>query len=104
MAIGKADSKKMQRLAQEGKTIAKIVTEDFPDLDYWEVYFEVYGAGEKSSLGVKRTITNRLNELVDASKAERKEIVEELHGLVWHLYNSHKTNTAKLAKIRAALD
>jgi hypothetical protein len=104
MAISKADSKKMQRLAQEGKTIAKIVTEDFPSLDYWEVYFEVYGAGEKSSLGVKRTITNRLNELVDAAKTERKEIVEELHGLVWHLYNSHKTNTAKLAKIRAALD
>lgn len=94
----------MQRLAQEGKPISKIVSEDFPHLDYWEVYFEVYGAGEKSSLGVKRTITNRLNQLIDANKVERKEIVEELHGLVWHLYNSHKTNTAKLAKIRSALD
>jgi len=104
MAIEKSESKKMQRLAQEGKPISKIVSEDFPHLDYWEVYFEVYGAGEKSSLGVKRTITNRLNQLIDANKVERKEIVEELHGLVWHLYNSHKTNTAKLAKIRSALD
>jgi hypothetical protein len=104
MEIAKSDSKKMQRLAQEGKPISKIVAEDFPRLDYWEVYFEVYGAGEKSSLGVKRTITNRLNALIDSNKPERKEIVEELHGLVWHLYNSHKTNTAKLAKIRAALD
>jgi len=104
MAIGSVDAKKMQRLAQEGKPISKIMSEDFPHLDYWEVYFEVYGAGEKSSLGVKRTITNRLNSLIDANKAERHEIVDELHGLVWHLYNSHKTNTAKLAKIRAALD
>jgi hypothetical protein len=47
MAIEKSDSKKMQRLAQEGKTISKIVAEDFPQLDYWEVYFEVYGSGEK---------------------------------------------------------
>ncbi len=104
MDISKADSKKMQRLAQEGKTISKIVAEDFPKLDYSEVYFEIYGAGEKSSLGVKRTITNRLNELIDASKPDRKEIVAELHELVLHLYKSHKTNTAKLSKIRAALD
>lgn len=104
MEISKTDSKKMQRLAQEGKTISKIVSEDFPNLDYSEVYFEVYGAGERSSLGVKRTITNRLNELVDAPKSDRKEIVAELHELVLHLYKSHKKNSAKLAKIRAALD
>jgi hypothetical protein len=104
MTISKAESRKMQRLAQEGKQISKIVAEDFPSLDYWEVYFEVYGAGEKSSLGVKRTITNRLNKLIDAGKPERKEIVDELHGLIWHLYESHKKNTAKLSKIRSALD
>ena len=51
----------MRRLAQEGKQITKIVAEDFPNLDYWEVYLEVYSAGERSSRGIKRMITTRLN-------------------------------------------
>ena len=38
MEITKADSQKMRRLAQEGKQISKIVAEDFPKLDYWDVY------------------------------------------------------------------
>jgi hypothetical protein len=37
------------------------------------------------------------------SKSERTAIAEELHGLVWHLYENHKTNREKLSKIRAAL-
>jgi hypothetical protein len=104
MAISKSDSKKMQRLAQEGKQISKIVGEDFPALDYWDVYFEVYSAGERSSRGIKRMITTRLDAMAaSTSKSERKAMVKELHELVWHLYNNHKTNREKLAKIRAAL-
>jgi len=59
--ITKQDSAKMRRLAKEGKQISKIATEDFPKLDYWDVYIEVYGAGERSSRGMKRMISIRLN-------------------------------------------
>ena len=97
-----AESKKMKTLAQEGKPISKIMS-DFPELSYWDIYFEVYGNGERSALGVKRMISNRLNQIVDAPKAERKRIVDELNDLVWHLYNNHKTNQKKLQTIRKAL-
>ena len=104
MAISMSDSKKMQRLAQEGKQISNIVTEDFPKLDYWDVYVEVYSAGERSSRGIKRMITTRLNAMAaNTSKSERKAMAKELNQLVWHLYNNHKTNREKLSKIRAAL-
>ncbi|MDQ3060951.1 MAG: hypothetical protein M3R45_15780 [Pseudomonadota bacterium] len=104
MAISKTESQKMQLLAQEGKKISKIVKEDFPSLTYWDVYFEIYGSGEKSSLGIKRTITNRINSVVNStSKKERTEIAEEINNLVWHLYNNHKANQTKIAAIRGAL-
>ena len=104
MVIPKSDSKKMQRLAQEGKQISMIVNEDFPHLDYCDVYFEVYSVGERSSRGIKRMITIRLDAMAKSrSKSERNDMVKELHELVWHLYNNHKTNREKLSKIRAAL-
>lgn len=104
MAISKSDAEKMRRLAQEGKQISKIVADDFPHLDYCEVYFEVYSVGERSSRGIKRMITTRLNAMAaSTSKTERAAMAEELHGLVWHLYENHKTNQGKLSKIRAAL-
>lgn len=106
MKDGNIDSRigKMRRLAQEGNQISKIVEEDFPQLNYWEVYFEVYSNGERSSRGIKRMITNRLDAIVKStSMPERKAMAEELHELVWHLYDNHKINQEKLAKIRAAL-
>ena len=104
MAISKADGQKMQRLAQEGKQISKIMSEDFPDLNYWEIYLEVYSTGERSSRGIKRMITTRLNAMAaSTSKSERAAFAKELHDLVWHLYENHKINREKLAKIRAAL-
>lgn len=92
----------MKTLVQEGKQISKIM-EDFPALSYWDIYFEVYGDGQRSALGVKRMIANRLNQIVDAPKEDRKRIVEELNGLVWNLYNDHKTNQKKLQSIRGVL-
>jgi hypothetical protein len=104
MQISKSDSKKMQRLAQEGKKISAIREEYFPNLPYWDVYVEVYGSGKRSALGVKRMITNRINDVASStSKKDRLEIASELHELVWHLYNDHKTNHIKLDKIRKAL-
>ncbi len=104
MAISQKDSKRMQRLAGEGKQISKIVEEYFPGLDYSDVYIEIYGAGERSSRGIKSMITTRLNNLVDSTKNERREIVGELRELVWHLYEKHKKNHQKLDKIRKALE
>ena len=104
MKITKADSAKMRRLAQEGKPISRIASEDYPGLGYWDVYIEVYAAGERSSRGIKYMITSRLNAIAECkNKIERTEIVEELHNLVWHLYKNHMTNQKKLEKIRAAL-
>ena len=104
MEISKVDSKKMQRLAQEGKKIVAIQKEDFPKLSYWDVYVEVYGNGKRSALGVKRMITTRIDTVASSkSKKERMEIATELHELVWHLYNDHKVNHTKLSKIRKAL-
>jgi hypothetical protein len=48
-------------------------------------------------------IANRLKKLVNASEEDRKRILEELNGLVWNLYNNHKTNQKKLQEIRRKL-
>ena len=83
----------MQRLAKEGKTIAKIWREDFPKLSYWDVYFEVYGAGERSAQGIKSMVTTCINAMAEsASKSQRAAMADELHELVWHLYENHKAN------------
>lgn len=104
MAISKTDSEKMQKLAKEGKKITDIWKEYFPKLSYWEVFFEIYDAGGRSAMGVKRTITNRITAIVDStSKSERKELASELQQLVWHLYNNHKSNHEKLSAIRKAI-
>jgi hypothetical protein len=102
--VDKRDSDKMIQLAREGKQITKIFEEDFPNYDYWEVYWEVYGAGERSSLGAKRMISNRLNKLSSASKNEQKQIIDEIDDLVWHLYSRYKENQQKLDQIRSIIN
>ena len=105
MSISKADSQKMQRLAQEGKKISSIWKKDFPSLTYYDVYFEVYGAGERSALGIKRMITSRIKAIAEsAGQPEREEIATELQELVWRIYSNHQTNQKKLEKIREALN
>jgi len=105
MATTRSDSQKMQRLASEGKKIADIWKEDFPKLSYWDVYFEIYDAGGRGAIGVKRMITNRINAIAEStSTAQRRGLAAELQELVWHLYNNHKANHAKLSASRAALD
>jgi hypothetical protein len=103
--ITTAQAKQMQKLAQEGKGISKIVSEDYPEFDYSDVYVTVYSGGQKSAQGAKKTITNRINALAESgSKKERNALAEELHELVQHLYNNHKKNQGKLEMIRKALD
>lgn len=99
--MNQKDSESIVALAREGKQISKIWSEDFPEYDYWEIYMEVYGAGERSSIGVKRMITARLNKLVTADKQQdRERIIEELNELVLHLYSRYKSSQQKLDEIR----
>lgn len=91
----------MIKLAREGKEITKIMKEDFPDYNYWDIYCEIYGAGERSVLGVKRMITNRLNKLTALPANEQQEIIEEIDNLVCHLYSRFKESQEKLDEIRA---
>ncbi len=99
------DKTSIQALAKEGKQISKIMEQDFPEYEYWEIYEAVYDGGGKSALGVKRTIANRLNTLSDTrKKEERSEIIEEVEELVWHLYDSLKASQRKLDAIRKTLD
>jgi hypothetical protein len=103
--MNKKDSEIMVRLAKEGKHISGIWTEDFPEYDYWDIYFEVYGAGERSSVGVKRMITARLNKLTEADdKQDRINIIEELNELVVHLYSRYKSSQQKLNEIRTIIN
>ena len=101
----KRHAKLARKLASEGKQISKIFYEDLPQCDYWDIYWAVHENGGKSALGVKRTIANRLNTLSETKKkAERQEIIEEVEELVWHLYESVKTNQKKLSAIRKTLE
>lgn len=99
------DAIEIQKLVREGKQISKIMKNDFPEYEYWDIYMAAYDGGERSALGIKKMITNRLNKMADSKKSsERKEIQQELDELVWHLYNSLKDSQKKLEKIRAVIN
>lgn len=103
MAIPKKDANKMKNLTREGKQISRIVVEDFPEYDYWDVYCVVYGSGGQSAQGIKWMITNRLKQLVGATAQDRQSIIDELHDLIWYLYENYKNNQKKLGIIRKTL-
>ncbi len=97
------DSEKIIQLAREGKQISKIWSEDFPQYGYWEIYVEVYGSGEKSSVGAKRMITNRLNKLATLPQNEQ-DLIKEINYLVCYLYDRYRESQQKLDDIRAAIN
>ncbi|WP_286884824.1 hypothetical protein [Aneurinibacillus sp. UBA3580] len=76
--MDKRDAEIIVRLAKEGKQISKIWEEDFPEYDYLDIYWEVYGAGKRSALGTKRMIINRLHKLTTVPKREQYEPTENL--------------------------
>lgn len=102
--MDKRDSEKMIQLAREGKQISKIWSEDFPNYDYWEIYGEVYGAGERSARGARKIISNRLKKLADSPKNEQQDLINEINDLVWYLYERYKENQQKLDKIRGVIN
>lgn len=97
------DIRQIAKLASEGKQISKI-SDDFPQYDYWQVYWAVYGAGEKGPVGTKKMITNLLNKLTAASPEEQAALIEEINDLVWHLYNSYQESQKKLDAIRQVIE
>lgn len=97
------ESKRIRQLVQEGKPISRIQREDFPHLNYWDIYFEAYAAGQRSSRGIKRMITSRLNALVAAPPHRQQVIVEEIRDLVLRLYQNHKTNQKRIEGLRRLL-
>jgi len=101
MPIRKKDKAAIHSLVKEGKPISKILKEDFPEYEYWEIYEVVHAGGGKSALGTKRMIANRLITLSNSGKKqERDAIIEEIDDLVWHLYKSLKSNRRILDKLR----
>ncbi|MCK4295767.1 MAG: hypothetical protein KAX28_03815 [Candidatus Marinimicrobia bacterium] len=102
--MSEKDSELMKRLTQEGKPISRIMYEDFPELDYWDIYWAVYGKGQRSATGMKRMISNRLKLLEKTTGEKKKLIVDEVNELVWHLYNNFKKNQKKLENIRNVLN
>ncbi|MDL2253807.1 hypothetical protein LJC49_07015 [Ruminococcaceae bacterium OttesenSCG-928-I18] len=98
------DAKQMVTLAKEGKQISKIWREDFPQYGYIDIYIEVYGQGEKSSLGVKRMISSRLKKLIHAAPEEQELLIDEIDELVGHLYERYKSNQKKLDMVRTVID
>ena len=103
MIIPKKDLRKMKSLVKEGKQITKIVSEDFPQYDYWDILYQLYEAGAQSAQGVKWMITNRLNQLLNADAQTRKSIINEINDLTWYLYENYKDNQKKLENIRDVL-
>ncbi len=98
------DSELIIKLAREGKPISRILEEDFPNYDYWDIYFAVNDAGERSSVGVKRKITNRLYKLTSLSKSEQEDVIREIDELVCFLYDRYKESQQKLDDIRSIMD
>lgn len=99
------------RLSKEGKQTAKIWAEDYPELDYWDVYQVINEAGEQSALGVKRTISNRLSELREMAQNKNNyddedfnKVIDGIDELVTFLYERHKANQKKLDSIRETIN
>jgi hypothetical protein len=105
MTISKQVSKKICRLAEEGKTCSKIQREDFPNLTWWDVRGVLEEAGTSSSLGIIKTISGKLNRIFRSRPPD--EFTSELLSvkkLATQLYERSKEDYKKLSKIRKALE
>ncbi|MDD3311211.1 hypothetical protein [Pseudodesulfovibrio sp.] len=104
MITNPKDVEKIRQLVREGKTIASVMENDFPEYEYWDIYGAAWQQDERSAMGVKRMIAYRLKWMQSASKAEQEQFLEEIDDLVWHLYERLKSNQKKLEGIRGILD
>ena len=106
MDISKKDAAKMRRLAQEGKQVAKIQKEDFPDLTWWDVRWVLELAGTSSSLGLMREITGKLNRARKTVKKDKKlsDALLRVNNLARQLYERGKEDYKRLDRIRKAVE
>ena len=104
MSIPIQDVKRIRQLVGEGKNISKVMEEDFPKYGYWDIYDAAAEGDERSAMGVKRMIANRLKKLDSAAPEVRDQAIEELDDLVCDLYRRLKANQKKLASIREIVD
>ena len=105
MAVSERDSKTIRRLAQEGKTCAKIQQEDFPNLTWWDVRGVLEQAGTSSSLGIMRTISGKLNKIFRSRPPDKfTAALLSVKKLATQLYERSREDYKKLNKIRKALE
>lgn len=102
VVIAKKDLEKLNRLVDQGKTIADAWRE-FPQYTYMEVYWSV---NNYSLQGKKKMITIRLNKLKSRglSKTERAMLVKEVNGWVTDIYKLARKNGDKLLDIAKTVE
>lgn len=102
MAILQKDLEKLNKLVDQGKTIADAWRE-FPQYTYMEVYWSV---NNYSLQGKKKMITIRLNKLKskNLSKAERATLIKDVNGWVTDIYKLARKNGDKLLDIAKTVE
>lgn len=87
---------KMNLRISQGTTIAQL-SRDFPDYDYWDIYWSV---NDYSILGKKRAISNKIEKLRGSvSKKEKERYLDEIQDILNSLYDLLKQNGNKLQEI-----
>ena len=105
MTISKQVKRKIYKLAQEGKTCARIQQEDFPNLSWWDIRGVLEEAGTSSSLGIMKTISGKLNTIVRSQSSD--ELSAELLNvkkLATQLYERNREDYKRLSRIRKAIE
>lgn len=105
MAISKQVSKKICKLAREGKMCVQIQREDFPDLSWWDIRGVLEEAGTSSSRGIMQEISNKLNRA--SRNVGDKRLSTDLlrvRKLARQLYERTKEDYKRLSRIRKAVE
>lgn len=99
MELDQATIDEIRRQARQGKTIAQIGKE--LRVDYWEVW----NHAERSWLGTKWIITNRLNRLAkENDPAERRRLADEADECVGYLYYEGRRMGRQIDRARKTLN
>lgn len=104
MSLPTAQKKQIENLVKEGNLISDIRRQHFPKQTYGEIYSVAHEKTDGGSMGIKRKITNRLNDLVKTDAKDKKNLLaKEIRDLVNSLYKQHKDMSAKISEIREVL-
>ena len=106
MTISEQVSKKICKLAQEGKTCVKIQRDDFHSLTWWDIRGVLEEAGTSSSLGLMREITGKLNKARETVNKDKKlsDDLLRVNKLARQLYERGKEDYKRLDRIRKAVE